>query len=193
MKKFINLLFLMVILFPKMVLAADATPLFNYKLSWNIEKVYYYINNSATGYSDVIGTAANNWVYTGYGYNKLYPNTRAYNQSNGTVDFYSYDDSNTSTIAYTAFFKRANGSTGAISQINPDSENWLFAEIHINNPIINSLSSYDRQGTIVHEFGHAWGLAHNQSNQYSVMCQLGFGRKVNTVQQVDNDAFNRKY
>ncbi len=77
--------------------------------------------------------------------------------------------------------------------MHPNVENWLFAEIHINKPIINSLSSYDQQGTIIHEFGHAWGLAHNQTNPNSIMCQLGSGRKVNTVQQVDNDAFNSKY
>ena len=34
----------------------------------------YYIDQSAPGYSGTISGAANNWVYTGWGYNKLYPN-----------------------------------------------------------------------------------------------------------------------
>lgn len=41
--------------------------------------------------------------------------------------------------------------------------------------------------------GHAFGLAHNNSNPYSVMCQLGEGRKVQRVQRVDNEPIKRKY
>lgn len=177
----------------KVSAANTPTPTFSKKLYWNIENVYYYLTSSATSYSSLISAAANNWVYTGYGFNKLYPNTRAYNQINGTVDFYSYSNSSVNTIAYTSFFKRANGMTGAISEVSPNSENWLFAEIHINNSVMSTLSDYNKRGTISHEFGHAWGLAHNQSNPNSIMCQLGAGRAVNTVQQVDNNAFNSKY
>ena len=41
--------------------------------------------------------------------------------------------------------------------------------------------------------GHAFGLMHNNSNQNSIMCQTGYGRIVQRVQSVDNDAINRKY
>jgi hypothetical protein len=192
-KIFFLLLFLTIFVFPKSVMATTATPTFKKKLTWNIESVYYYLTSTATDYSNLIRDAADNWVHTGYGYNKLYPNTRASKQSNGTVDFSSYNDSSSLTIAFTLFFKRANGTTGTISEVHPDIENWLFAEIHINNPVMKSLNTYNQKGTIVHEFGHAWGLAHNQTNPSSVMCQLGSGRKVNTVQEVDNNAFNSKY
>lgn len=190
---FFGLLLLTIFVFPKGVMAATATPTFKKKLTWNIESVYYYLTSTATDYSNLISEAADNWVHTGHGYNKLYPNARAYKQSNGTVDFSSYNDSGSLTIAFTLFFKRANGTTGTISEVHPDAENWLFSEIHINNPVMKSLSAYNQKGTIVHEFGHAWGLAHNQTNHNSVMCQLGSGRKVNTVQEVDNNAFNSKY
>lgn len=44
-----------------------------------------------------------------------------------------------------------------------------------------------------HEIGHAFGLDHNNSNQYSIMCQMEFGRQVQSVQAVDNTALNGLY
>ena len=44
---------------------------------------------------------------------------------------------------------------------------------------------------MAHEFGHAFGLAHNQIAN-SIMGQVDV-RKVQTVQQIDNDTFNSIY
>ena len=41
--------------------------------------------------------------------------------------------------------------------------------------------------------GHAFGLAHNNSNVNSIMCQTSHSRAVQRVQQVDNDAVKSKY
>lgn len=80
-----------------------------YKLTWNIENVYYYLDSSATQYSGTIANAANNWVYTGLGYNKLWPNTRIYDILGTTVDIYAYNEGKTGREAYTATFKWVNG------------------------------------------------------------------------------------
>ena len=73
--------------------------------------------------------------------------------------------------------------------------NWYYAKILINDDKFreNSFTNEQAQGTIIHEMGHAFGLMHNNSNQNSIMCQTGYGRIVQRVQSVDNDAINRKY
>lgn len=134
---------------------------FQKKLTWNIEKVYYYLDASATQYASIISAAANNWVYTGLGYNKLYPNTRAYNIINGTVDFYGANLGDANTIAETRYFIKNNGIS---TRVYPNTSDWLYAEIYINPGTFDILSIFNRQGTISHEFGHAWGLAHNHPN-----------------------------
>lgn len=196
MKKIkITLVILVLMLFIPFNVKADEvteTPVFGYKTIWDIESVYYYLEGDSSNYSSVIANAANNWVYTGYGYNKLWPNTRIYDISGTAIDFYTYTE-NSNVLAYTYAFARTNGTTGDAYHVWQWESDWLFSEIHINQTTFDQLSTYDKQGTIAHEFGHAWGLAHNQDNQHSIMCQLGAGRLVNTVQQVDQNAFNSIY
>lgn len=175
------------------VKAVTPTPIYSYKLIWNIESIYYYLTPNAVKYSSYISAAANNWVYTGYGYNKLFPNTQAGYITDSAIDFYTYSDNYTLTIAKTRWFARTNVWTGTAYETYAFESDWLYSEIHINEPEFNTLSASYKQGTITHEFGHVWGLQHNQTNPYSIMCQVASGRIVNTVQQVDNDAFNSKY
>jgi predicted Zn-dependent protease len=67
--------------------------------------------------------------------------------------------------------------------------------VHINNDAYRnpSFTNSQAQGTTTHEVGHALGLAHDNNNIYSIMCQTGYGRAVQTVQKVDNDAINILY
>ncbi len=173
----------------------------NYKLTWNIESIYYYIDQSAPGYSGTIAAAANNWVYTGLGYNKLYPNTRTYNKTNSAVDFYAAFYGNYAFTAMTETYKRVNGNAVSVGWVEVPNrtgtgvpaENYLFAEIHINNDIFDGYTDFNqRQGIIAHEFGHAWGLGHNPENPNSIMYNWD-SRNVYTIQQVDQDAFNALY
>ncbi|NCU34130.1 matrixin family metalloprotease [Candidatus Saccharibacteria bacterium] len=81
------------------------------------------------------------------------------------------------------------------SNIQPYTSNWSFANIYINHDgySLPSISNDMALGTTIHEMGHAFGLAHYNNNQYSIMCQTGYGRKVQRVQKTDNDAINQLY
>ena len=56
-----------------------------------------------------------------------------------------------------------------------------------------NFSNEQATGIIIHEFGHAFGLDHNNTNVNSIMCQTSYGRVVQKVQKVDNDAILSKY
>ena len=84
---------------------------------------------------------------------------------------------------------------GSDNRIYGAVKDWYYARIYINDDNFCQISftNEQAQGTIIHEMGHAFGLNENYSNQNSIMCQLGNGRKVQRVQVVDNNAINRKY
>lgn len=174
----------------------------NYKLTWNIQSIRYYIDQSAPGYSGTIASAANNWVYTGLGYNKLYPNTRTYNKTNSAVDIYAEYAGEYNYTAITYTFMKSNGVTTEISWVEVPgrantgvpSANYSFTEIHINNDVFDTYTDFNvRQGVIAHEFGHCWGLGHNPENVNSIMNNYDDTRAVYTIQQVDQDVFNILY
>ena len=160
---------------------------------WSIDKYYYYLHSSGTKYATEIANAANNWVYTGYGWNNLYPNTKTDNIIDSACDFYTYyaqDGINGITL----FYKRSNGHSGTVSEIaDGDVSDWLFNDIRLNTNYMDRYSSTIRQGVIAHEFGHAFGLKHNNTNPNSIMCQMVSGRAVYKVHLVYHTAFNKKH
>lgn len=175
-----------------------------YKLTWNIESIYYYVDSSAENYSSVISSAANNWVYTGLGYNKLWPNTRIYDVLGTAIDIYAYNGNVNGIEATTSLYKWVNsvktevpwvGVSGR-SNTGIPSGDYKFAEILINSSQISSNSSYYTntrfQGIVAHEFGHCWGIGHNPENVNSLMHNYSDNRS-NTVQQVDQNVFNILY
>lgn len=169
--------------------ASAMTPTYGGKLTWNIGNIHYYLSGESANYADIIAASANNWVNTGVGWNPLWPNDRTYVQSEATFDFYTATSGGSGVVAETKFF-----GTGSYcvypSELTKAS--WDWNEIWIYTSTFNTLSSSYKQGTITHEMGHAFGLAHT-SDKYSIMCQIGAGRAVNTVQAADNEAFNSKY
>lgn len=166
------------------------TPYYSYSCSRGVCVYYYVENGSSNSYYTQISNATNNWVHTGYGANPVYLYEKS--SSSGTaIDFYNKTTSfwGDSSILGETYHRNSSG-----TRVYPWSSNWLYSEIYINTSSLGNYSSTTRQGTIAHEIGHAFGLAHYNSNPNgSIMCQVGSGRTVQTVQQEDNDAINEKY
>ena len=180
--------------------AFAATPLFGYKYQNGVGSINAWINyGSGVGYwQTYINGATNNWMYTGWA-NPVYINYVSSNYGSN-LDFHQNDNAyfmsppGTVTLAWTRFFN------GSGIEIYPWNANWYYAEVHINNDAYRDpgFSNSQAQGTTTHEVGHALGLAHYNTNPYSIMCQTypgpGVpGRAVQTVQKVDNDAINSLY
>jgi Matrixin len=153
-------------------------------------KRYYYITSSASSYESLIDQAMNEWIYTtervGITTPISYRKTTTMSQS--VMDIYagSYYPSYMGVLGETEFWKYD-------TKLDPYQENWGWNKIKLNNPNFNNLNSTDRKGTIAHEMGHAFGLAHNNSNPYAIMCQLGYGRKVSNSQADDLHGINYLY
>lgn len=175
--------------------AFAVTPSFAYKYVNGVGNTTAWLNyGSGVGYwSSYITNAANNWMYPGSGMgNPIYINFVGSNYGS-MMDFHlnydAYFGGNRDTYAWTRMF---NGS-GALTW--PWNANWSYAEIHINDDMyrLPSFSNNQALGTTIHEMGHAFGLAHDYVNRYSIMCTLDYGRVVQRVQPPDNDAINIKY
>lgn len=170
-------------------------PVFGYRLKNGIGNVAIYIDGNtyprATYWQGLIKNAVNNWMYTGYGGNNFYA-TYVSSSSNGSnVDIYGATSCKWGTLnvlAETTFWDN-------YVAVQPTQKNWYYAEIYLNDDALsqNIISNEVATGTFAHEFGHAFGLAHANSNTNSIMCQLAYGRLVNTVQKVDNDTLNYLY
>ncbi|MBO5477937.1 MAG: hypothetical protein J6A15_09330 [Clostridia bacterium] len=158
------------------------------KLERGVSNMNYYVDSSANGYTSLINAAVNNWVDTGYGWNPIYMNPVSSNYATD-VDFYARygDEISEGILARTSCYNINEAS------VNPSTSNWFFAKIEINVPTISNYSSYVQQGTIAHELGHAFGLDHQNNNVNSIMCQVGNGRVVQTVDQTSHNAINTLY
>ena len=166
-------------------------PLLNGNLIWNIESIYYYVDSSASGFETPIANAAYNWVYTGHGWNNLYPNIRTTNIVDSAIDIFGYS-LNDGNNGYTTFWARTNVTWGDAYQTSYNND-WLYNEVYLNYKYLSTQDTSYIQGVVAHEMGHCFGLYENNLNQYSIMCQAGSGRAVTTVQEVDNIAFNQKH
>lgn len=89
-------------------------------------------------------------------------------------------------LAWTEFYKSG-------KNINPSTVNWKYCYVKIYKTNFNKLTKNGRKGTIAHEAGHAFGLAHNQGNPKSIMCQTKYGRAVSSAQICDLKGINHLY
>lgn len=170
--------------------AVNRTPTFGGKYLNGVGRLIYYIDySSGTGfYEYLIQNSVNNWVHTGKGDNPIEMIAVSSNQGSN-MDFYTANSSRwggDSNILGETYHYNSNG-----KYINPTS-NWFYAEIYINDDSNRNRYYEEVQGTITHEMGHALGLAHYNNNSYSIMAQ-SWTRKVQVVQQCDNDAINYLY
>ena len=156
----------------------------NSKFSRGVANTCYYINSSASSYTSKINKAANLWEYNGWD-NPIYMTAVSSNYATH-MDFYGKTPSNdqnldSNTNGYTTVYN----SSG--KQMTFGSSNWFYAKIVINK------SSSANQATVVHEMGHAFGLAHYPSNSSSIMYPYSSGRKVSSPQKCDVDTINYLY
>lgn len=68
-------------------------------------------------------------------------------------------------------------------------KNYFYTEVTINK---NHFPSSYRTSIMIHELGHAFGLAHS-SSKYSIMYPYYNTVLVSKVQKVDNDTINLLY
>lgn len=200
MKKKISVFVLIIILLfmsISNIKAITATPVYGHVMTGGIGRVTIYIDGTtsptAAYWETLLVDAVNNWMYTGYGDNDFYG---IYVSSNvgSKMDIYGRTSSYWGSdgpyvLASTSFYDNNN------AQISPYYNDWFSAQIDLNDTVLrrDDISNYQATGTFIHEMGHAFGLAHNNSNVNSIMCPTGSGRAVQTVQQVDNDALNNLY
>lgn len=135
-------------------------------------------------------------MYTGVGANPIY--IKYVSSSNGsTMDIHCKKDSYWTSQGLYGVLAETLHYDSNDKYFNPSStvKNWVWTRIYINDDNFkdNSFSDEQAKGTIIHEMGHAFGLKHNNTNKYSIMCQTSYGRISQRVQKTDNDAINRLY
>lgn len=184
------------------IYAAVNTPMYKGKYSQGVGNITIFIDsNSNAGYWEkYIKGGANNWMYPGNGMsNPIYIKFVSSNYGS-KMDFYcannSYFTKNSShygVIAAETEFYDSNENKVYPSLTN--TENWYYAKIYINNDVFkkDSFSDDEAQGTVIHEMGHAFGLAHNNDNKFSIMCNGSQGRQIERVMPCDNNSINVKY
>ena len=171
--------------------AADVTPRTSqYYLAEGVGAVDYYITTSASSYSTEIGNAANNWVYTGYGYNPIYM-YQTTNFSASNMDIYA--EALGGAVGYAGATYYVDVTNEGHLHVSPYESLWDYGEIYLNTSFTSELSSIYKQGVIAHEMGHVFGLAHNNDNVYSIMCQSAYNRVTETVGLADHYGINAMY
>ncbi len=159
-------------------------------------------------WENYITQGVNGWMYTGWN-NPIYMNYVSSNVGSN-MDFHAatYNSKWPNMPSWYHVYAETNHFLGNGTNINTGSQgipvsSWYYTEIYINNDefLLDSFSNAKAQGTIYHEMGHAFGLKHNNTNEYSIMCQSGgeledgtqFSRQVETIQYTDNQAVVNLY
>lgn len=150
-------------------------------LSRGVSGMCYYVDSTANSYTSYINTGINRWTNSGYSPSDFINMTAVSSNYATDVDYYAQDMEEfaiPSCLAETSYFTSSGSGSGGVSA-------YYFAEIVINNDTIVNRTSFEKIGTMAHEFGHALGLDENNSDPTKIMCQLGSGRTVNTVSSAE--------
>ena len=178
--------------------AATATQVFGHKYTRGISRVTIYIDSStyprASYWEPRITEAVENWRYTDYGgnqFDRVYVSSNVGSQMDFHAKYKSFWGEDGSSILAETYHHRDDTS----GRVDPERVDYDFAIIYINDDYYrqSSFSNTHATATLAHEMGHAFGLAHNNTNTNSIMCQTKYGRIATRVQQVDNNALNSLY
>ncbi len=194
-KLFTMVIFTILLLMPKTIQAATV-PVYGYGYAKGISRVSYWIDySSGTGfYEYLIINAEHNWENPGW---TSPVNMVAASSNAGTMlDIYTKPNSfftsneNVKVLGLTEYFNNSG------NLVYPEDQTYAFTRIHINDDTNHNRNATEVQGTIAHEMGHAFGLAHVDDavsyNKESIMGQSWY-RTVQTVQPCDTDALYRLY
>jgi len=160
----------------------------------------YFVDASAAAYSSLAINAMDSWVNsvarTGVN-TKIYYNKTTVKASSLMDIYYNTntppDGSGGIELAHTEYFVSS-------TSVLPWNQNWNWNRIilNTNSSAFSALSTFDQQGTLAHEMGHAFGLAHLTDTQLAiglqvVMRQLGQGRRINQPEADDLIGINHMY
>lgn len=108
------------------------------------------------------------------------------------IGFYQYSDTSTSTCAYAQRFrKNIFGVYYTMTTAEADEHDWIFSRIHINDAKLSPMSKEEREGIIIHEMLHSYGLKDQYYDESSIM--YGYLNEVYDVTQDANYVLNLKY
>ncbi len=173
---------------------AAVVPILGHGFTRGISRVSYYIDyNSGTGfYEYLIINAEHNWESPGW---TSPVNLVAASSNSGTMlDFYAkpnsyFPEDNADYYGMAEFYDNSG------NPVIPDYQSYVFTRVQINDDANHYRNATEVQGTIAHEMGHTFGLAHPEvlsTNADSIMSQSWF-RTVQTVQRCDTDALYKIY
>jgi hypothetical protein len=160
--------------------------------NYGVNSRYYFVTTSAQYYSALTADAVTSWVATTSRLGITTPISilKTTTQSQSLFDIYLITMAGDyNTIAQTDLFV---GATNVSNGSNP-TQSWGWTKINLNNNVIPNETIYVKQGTIAHEFGHCMGLAHNNANPGTIMCQMKYNRTVNQPQADDCNGINFLY
>ncbi len=173
--KALSVVIVFILVFTFFATSALAWIAFGNKMQGGAAGRKFFIDSSADEYDESISIGAGYWN----GRTSLVSLSETSTQSQSRFDCYwgnYYSDPG--VIAATEFYLN--------NQItDPMDNDWFWCKIKFDSTNYKyedegGLSYFHRKGTSCHEFGHALGLMHNNITPTSVMCQLGYGRTVNS-------------
>lgn len=139
----------------------------------------YYSPTYATSYGETTMIAAYSWS-TRSNLDFTMKWYRTFDSSEATAQCSYYRNATDGALARTTFFYSSNS-------ISPTSSNWNMCKIKLN------LNYNVQSDTIVHEFGHVFGLDENNDDPTSIMCQKGSGRTATVPSYSDIEVLNSMY
>ena len=150
-------------------------------MSRGVDNMCYYVDSTASAYTSYINTGISRWTNGGHSPSDFINMTAVSSNYATAVDYYGQTEDeflSGYSFAETVYYMSNGANTSGLGS-------YYYAEILINKDSIANCTSFEKIGTMAHEFGHAMGLAENNGNPSSIMCQLGAGRTVNTVSNED--------